>query len=570
MSDERLLRIKVGRLTNDLPVLEAGWDQRPFRRKEPGQRAQSPTLRLPAIPLSARQRHEASFGAGSTANSARSFQMDGARAERLRLLRERDQELLAEAQRRLEQRRLATKAGRSRKREEAKQRSAAVKIQAGWRGHQARIQAKHLQQEKNAAIVIQSSWRGFKARRQAKVARIEAARERAARRSKQFGSPKTKALKSPKDVDDFSSFLDDDEEPTEEEKKMLQRQFRLVDADSSGDIDRMEFAVFYNLVATKQLSRAECDALFDLLDVDGSGALTLEEFYKVFRIIQKRESLKHDVDSEERLRRLNERLAAKAAQIQASRDAVRRCKEEIEAERDLEASKRASAVAKARNDAKHRQTTRQQEQQKKLLAVQLDKDHEQRLLEIASQKREIELFIHKAEVKAQRIDGDEGVLDEFTPEEIEVLKHQFQKVDTDHSGAIDREEFAVFYNRVSIDQLSANEAGKLFDELDADGSGALTFDEFVSVYVLLQRRERARKDPTQAERVRRMNDQLAEKAKLIAKARQASERTKLEAAVARMNESVHRRALHNKVVSEKQLLHSPKGSPKTIRPKRAS
>jgi len=86
--------------------------------------------------------------------------------------------------------------------------------------------------------------------------------------------------------------------------------------------------------------------------------------------------------------------------------------------------------------------------------------------------------VHKD--RRQRHQNGEPTL---TPEEIAMLRREFDKIDKDGSGDISRQEFALFYNAVMGVQLSPRELEEYFDKLDSDGNGVLSFEEFVKVYV---------------------------------------------------------------------------------------
>jgi hypothetical protein len=73
-----------------------------------------------------------------------------------------------------------------------------------------------------------------------------------------------------------------------------------------------------------------------------------------------------------------------------------------------------------------------------------------------------------------------GAAVELTPEARAELHYRFDRADADHSGYLDRTEFAAM---VAADDrrngVRSNDAAVdvLFDQLDVDGSGELTFDE---------------------------------------------------------------------------------------------
>lgn len=71
----------------------------------------------------------------------------------------------------------------------------------------------------------------------------------------------------------------------------------------------------------------------------------------------------------------------------------------------------------------------------------------------------------------------------LSPEELAMLRREFNKIDRDGSGDLSRSEFSGFYNAVMGADLSPRELEEYFDKLDADGNGVLSFEEFIKVYV---------------------------------------------------------------------------------------
>ena len=88
----------------------------------------------------------------------------------------------------------------------------------------------------------------------------------------------------------------------------------------------------------------------------------------------------------------------------------------------------------------------------------------------------------------------------FTGEELDVMRAHFAKVDKNHTGDIDREEFVQFFNMAygssssGANALKPDEVRDIFDRLDVDGSGALTFDEFIDTYKTIEELEKARRE----------------------------------------------------------------------------
>ncbi|OBA27880.1 EF-hand [Hanseniaspora valbyensis NRRL Y-1626] len=76
----------------------------------------------------------------------------------------------------------------------------------------------------------------------------------------------------------------------------------------------------------------------------------------------------------------------------------------------------------------------------------------------------------------------------FTEEELERLRKRFQKIDTDNSGCIEKDEF------MSIPGVSGNPlAMRIMDVLDIDGNGLLSFDEFINGLSIFLTNEKSKK-----------------------------------------------------------------------------
>lgn len=65
-----------------------------------------------------------------------------------------------------------------------------------------------------------------------------------------------------------------------QERDRLRALFRACDADHSGRIERSEFDT---ICAELQVSAAHADQIFDRLDVDQDGSVTLQEFVRGFQ-----------------------------------------------------------------------------------------------------------------------------------------------------------------------------------------------------------------------------------------------------------------------------------------------
>ena len=61
-------------------------------------------------------------------------------------------------------------------------------------------------------------------------------------------------------------------------KTVLQQQFKYVDADNSGYIDKDELSVALSLLGFKWLKEKQVDGIFARADVNGDGMISMEEF----------------------------------------------------------------------------------------------------------------------------------------------------------------------------------------------------------------------------------------------------------------------------------------------------
>lgn len=58
------------------------------------------------------------------------------------------------------------------------------------------------------------------------------------------------------------------------------------------------------------------------------------------------------------------------------------------------------------------------------------------------------------------------------------LKKAFDKIDVDHSGAIDLNEFTELYKNLDKGTISKDEIWIKFQQIDEDGNGVLSYEEF--------------------------------------------------------------------------------------------
>lgn len=83
----------------------------------------------------------------------------------------------------------------------------------------------------------------------------------------------------------------------------------------------------------------------------------------------------------------------------------------------------------------------------------------------------------------------------LSKEELNSLKEQFDSIDTDHNGELDREELESFMRKNNFETEFANIAIKLFDE---DKNGQISFGEFVKFTQALSKLD---KDPVLLQRM---------------------------------------------------------------------
>ena len=319
-----------------------------------------------------------------------------------------------------------------------------------------------------------------------------------------------KALQRLKDGNDDSSESDDEDDLSEEELAALRDQFNHFDVDGSGAISREEFHAFYNSIAVAQMNVRDCDVLYDELDEDGSGELDFEEFVKVYMLLQRREAAKREGGTgasnvqklEAKLARKKQVIAKSRAEGAAMREAHKAERSRIHAANKDKAAdvKEMEASAIAVRDA-HIERRRQEAREREAI--------EKKMIEDARDTEKMKMFLQKARNRAQRDGFDEEADDDFTPEELALLRTQFDRFDVDHSGEISRDEFTIFYNAIAVEALPPRDARILFDDLDIDGSGQLGFDEFLKVYGIIQKREAAKRDPLGHEKLVKIDSKLA-------------------------------------------------------------
>ena len=58
------------------------------------------------------------------------------------------------------------------------------------------------------------------------------------------------------------------------------------------------------------------------------------------------------------------------------------------------------------------------------------------------------------------------------------LRDQFRRVDTDHSGKVDRHELKYLLNRVTGSTPTEDELDEMMDGVDTSGDGLIDFEEF--------------------------------------------------------------------------------------------
>uniref|UniRef100_A0A7S1QQT3 EF-hand domain-containing protein n=1 Tax=Neobodo designis TaxID=312471 RepID=A0A7S1QQT3_NEODS len=83
----------------------------------------------------------------------------------------------------------------------------------------------------------------------------------------------------------------------------LVREFKRIDIDGNGELDRKELFVFFKKVLMYKPSSAELDVIFEQADIDGDGTISLVEFLKLFGT-ENAEELVQQINSPRRQRRV--------------------------------------------------------------------------------------------------------------------------------------------------------------------------------------------------------------------------------------------------------------------------
>ncbi|KAI1003305.1 hypothetical protein K3495_g4904 [Podosphaera aphanis] len=68
----------------------------------------------------------------------------------------------------------------------------------------------------------------------------------------------------------------------------------------------------------------------------------------------------------------------------------------------------------------------------------------------------------------------------LSPEEIEILRHEFEQYDTEKGGRIGVEEFGRVM-RASDKKITNEEIAQIIREVDTDGDGTISFSEFLKM-----------------------------------------------------------------------------------------
>lgn len=425
-----------------------------------------------------------------------------------------------------------------------KREASATKIQACWRGKRARNEVSRRREEKlytKPATQIQSAWRGLQARRELDRLRKE---KEAAIRQEQGAIGELLMRLASVGIDDEYVF-------SEDELAIIRAQFDRVDTDHNGVVSRDEFSTFYNLVADEKLGVEECNALFDELDADGSGELAFDEFVQLYALIQKREAAKRDPDGKQRLADIDQRLRDRAALLARWKAEERERKAKYDAEKAAEIARLRALFGEAKVDEMRRSAAREEFFKRRRDDARKRQEEDDKLIEEARRRKEVQAFLAKAKARAERAskrlaasvigsngldDGDGGAAGAvggeeeppYTDEDLSVLRRQFDYFDLDGSGELSVDEFAVFFNSVSVRIVSNAECDELFHQLDANGSGTLSFEQFVKVYDMLQQLEAAKRDPLAGARVKSLSERLSRRVREVAEEKASREKMRSE------------------------------------------
>jgi len=214
-----------------------------------------------------------------------------------------------------------------------------------------------------------------------------------------------------------------------------ERLFRYFDSSGTGELTYADFKLACQLAISNE---SEVKEIFDFIDKDGSGTMSLEEFRQGFGHLQKQ--IAGQRETEKRVRQTSVALEQAGEELEADLEAAR---EEIEMLENGMSAAGASAVKKAM----------------------AEKDSE-----LAAAREEIAM-LESGMQHLGRMSKDKGG-DKGPQDQMEML---FNFYDVDGDGTLSLQEFKLACQMALDDETQIKE---IFDYIDKDGDGEMDLQEF--------------------------------------------------------------------------------------------
>ena len=278
-------------------------------------------------------------------------------------------------------------------------------------------------------------------------------------------------------------------------KAQVDQLFKQIDTDKSGRLDRNEVATAILFQTGKYLSEKEVDQAMQEMDADGSGDVNIEEFQLYMAKKEKDKTTALAVV-------MNSKLADQVRQNSELKAQVDELSKRVK-------NKKSDGVANDMDSKLAEQAEQNSELKAQVdqLFKEIDRDNSGKLnrnevgkaVLAQTGKSLSEYELHQAMKEIDTDDSGDVDIKEFQAymankrktektalaatmdnrlDRVSVHSRLFKKIDTDHSGALDRDEVAKAVLVQTGKYLSEKELDEAMKEIDTDGSGDVDIEEF--------------------------------------------------------------------------------------------